>query len=283
METPVLPDMPSQYDVRMLDDVDSTNAEAARLFHKFVNEEIPSLAPTWIVARSQNAGRGRHGRNWTSPPGNLYASLLLRPGVSAGITPQLSLLAALATRDMVLFFLEGWDDKITVKWPNDILIGVSKLAGILLETHHIAHRTGANNFLQEQVARWTAIGIGVNLVHFPDDVRYPATSIQHCSGLSVGPLDALGVLARSMDSRLALWNRGKGFSRLREEWMGCAYGLGEEVGVGLGVGGGEMRGIFLGLDENGALHLRLNEGGERIVSAADVRFLHVSSLATQEK
>lgn len=282
MERIIPPDLPLHYEVRFLDDVDSTNAEAARLLHGCADAENPSLAPTWIVARSQTAGRGRRGRVWTSPPGNLYASLLLRSGVGIGIAPQLSLVAALATRDMLLSFFKDRHDDITVKWPNDVLAGGSKLAGILLETHLAVDKGAANKLLRKRDAGWTAIGIGVNLRHFPADATYPATSIEHWIGLRVEPRDALNALARSMDSRLALWNRGEGFGRLRGEWMECAYGVGAEVCAGLGIANGEVRGVFLGLDENGALRLRLNEGGECVLNAADVRFLRTSSMATEE-
>ena len=274
--------MPSGYDLRLLGDVDSTNAEAERILRNYSGDSLVSLSPTWILASSQKAGRGRRGRNWKSPSGNLYATLLLRPGVSAHIAPQLSLATALAVRDMVLSFLPGKEGEVTLKWPNDILVGGAKLAGILLESHLAFNRHGTDDMLRGQDMGWVAIGIGVNLLHFPADAPYPATSLYALGKIRLEPLETLCTLAWSLDSRLSSWEKGNGFAALRTEWMGCAYGLGEEVSAGLGSGGGEMRGVFLGLDNKGALRLRLKDGGECSLCAADVRFLRTESLLAKE-
>ena len=249
--------MPPSYRLLALDDVDSTNAEAERI----LQAGSDSLESTWITAKSQNSGRGRRGRRWNSPPGNLYATLLLRPRTSASIAPQLSLAASLAVREMAASFLVG-QGSVNLKWPNDVLLDGSKLAGILLETHQSTASNGD--------VGWVAIGIGVNLRHFPPDAPYPATSLwQHC-GADIEPSEALCALAWSMDRQLTRWNRGEGFERLRNEWMTHAYGIGEEVCVGLGRS--EMQGVFLGLDDSGALRLRHHQG-EQSLHAADVQFL----------
>ena len=258
--------MPSHYRLRTLGDVDSTNAEAVRILQ--THDDPP---PTWITASSQNSGRGRRGRTWNSPPGNLYATLLFRPHVSANIAPQLSLVASLAVRDMAASFLQHGGG-VTLKWPNDVLLDEKKLAGILLETHQ-SDNNGGN-------VGWIAIGIGVNLIHFPLDSPYPATSLQQYCGKHPEPPEALDTLAWSMDARLSGWNKGEGFERFRNEWTEHAYGIGEEVRVGLGGNNNEMRGTFLGLDNNGALRLR-HEQGEQSLQAADVRFLRTRKLEQQ--
>lgn len=257
--------LPPHYRLRALDHVDSTNAEAVRILQ--IHDNLP---PTWITANSQNSGRGRRGRAWNSPPGNLYATLLLHPHVSASIAPQLSLVTSLAVRDMAMSFLQH-NGSITLKWPNDVLLNGKKLAGILLETH----RSGNSDNIG-----WVAIGIGVNLIRFPLDSPYPATSLQQHCGKHPKPSEALSTLAWSMDARLSRWSRGKGFEHFRSEWMEHAHGIGEEVCVGLGGGSNEMHGIFLGLDDNGALRLQ-HKQGEQSLQVADVRFLRTPKLEQQ--
>ena len=274
--------IPPGYDLRFLGDVDSTNAEAARLLRNCPADSLAALPPTWILAGSQNAGRGRQGRRWASPPGNLYATLLLRPGVSADIAPQLSLAAALAVRDMILSFLPATTDRITLKWPNDVLANGAKLAGILLESHLVSRPPAGGDVLRRQDIGWIAIGIGVNLRHFPPQSPYPATSLHHLGSPPVEPAAALCTLAWALHERLSHWRKGAGFAALRAQWMRCAHGLGAQVSVGLGPGAGEMHGTFLGLGENGALRLRLPTGGECSLCAADVRFLRPESLPAPE-
>ena len=115
--------LPPGYDLRLLGDVDSTNAEAARILRNCTDDALVRLPPTWILAASQSAGRGRRGRGWASPAGNLYATLLVHPGARADSVPQLSLVAALAVRDAVASFAVGGGGDIALKWPNDVLAG----------------------------------------------------------------------------------------------------------------------------------------------------------------
>lgn len=274
--------MPPGYDLRLLGDVDSTNAEATRILRNFHDDSLSSLPPTWILASSQKTGRGRHGRNWASPSGNLYTTLLMCPGVNAATASQLSLATALAVRDVIMSFLPGGEDEVTLKWPNDVLVGGAKLAGILLELHPSSSWHDADDILREQGMGWIAIGIGVNLLHFPPDAPYPATSLHALGSARLEPLEVLCALAWALDARLCIWKKGADFASLRAEWEDCAYGLGEEVSAGLGSGGGEMRGIFLGLDNNGALRLRLKDGGECSLCAADIRFLRTKSFLSRE-
>ena len=271
--------LPPGYDLRLLGDVDSTNAEAARILRDCTDDALARQTPLWISAVSQSAGRGRRGRSWASPAGNLHATLLLRPEANAAITPQLSLVAGLAVRDAVISLVANGGGDIALKWPNDVLAGGAKLAGILLESHPASPRRSTDAMTGRQDAGWVAIGIGVNLLHFPADVPYPATSLRALGAAPQEPLEMLCALARCLDARLNAWNRGAGFASLRAEWMACAYGLGEAVCMGLGCGAGEMRGIFLGLDAGGALRLRLADGGECSLCAADVRFLRTEALA----
>src|SRR5262245_66321610 len=89
--------------------------------------------PLWVTAERQSAGRGRRGRAWISPPGNLYASLLLTGPAAAERWPQLSFVAALATHDAVVEVAADLKPRLAIKWPNDLLLAGANFAGILIE------------------------------------------------------------------------------------------------------------------------------------------------------
>ena len=155
------PRLPAKFRLVEMDSVDSTNTEAKRL-------ACAGAADGTIVwAQRQTAGRGRRGRTWTSEPGNLYASFVLRPGCAPMQAAQLTFVAALAVRDLLSIYLNN-SDSIACKWPNDVLVGGRKISGILLETS----TSGSG------VVDWLGLGIGVNLRHHPDiGGRHPATNL----------------------------------------------------------------------------------------------------------
>jgi BirA family biotin operon repressor/biotin-[acetyl-CoA-carboxylase] ligase len=176
----------------------------------------------WIVADVQTEGRGRQGRRWQSPAGNFHGSLLLRPSRPLGECATLSLVAALAVAEAVEALAAG-RLRPRVKWPNDVLVGRAKLAGILPEALATADGSCAALIL----------GIGVNLRHHPTDLDRPATSL---AGLDepVSSVEAfLEALAEPFARRYALWQTG-GFAAVREAWLARAVGLGEPVRLVLG-------------------------------------------------
>jgi len=235
---------PQGYSKQVHAELDSTNEEARRL------AEAGAVGPLWIMALRQNAGRGRRGRAWISPEGNLAATLLLRPDAPQAVTGQLSFAAALAVADMAAHFAP--DAAIAVKWPNDVLADGKKLAGILLEGG----------------AGWLAIGIGVNLAGHPEGTEFPATSLAQL-GIAVPSQDeALTVLAARFAHWYGLWMQG-GFESLRMQWLARAKGVGAPIRARLPQ---ETRtGVFEGIDASGAL--LLNEGGQvRVIAAAEVFF-----------
>lgn len=244
---------PAGVGLRIHDSLDSTNAEAARL------AGAGEPGPLWILARTQTAGRGRRGRGWVSPPGNLMATLLLRPQRPPGEAAQLSFLAALAVAD--LLDPELARGALALKWPNDVLVAGRKIAGILLES-----AAGAEGRLA-----WLAVGIGVNLAHHPQDpdLAYPATSLPAATGRSLAPEDALTRLAAAFAGRQALWE-GQGFAPVRAAWLARAAGLGQPITVRLP--GETLSGGFAGLSPDGALLLAEPGGLTRKVAAGEVFF-----------
>ena len=240
---------PTGYGLKEFDAIDSTNEEARRMASR------GETGPVWITARRQTAGRGRRGRQWVSPEGNLSATLLIAPSRPASECAQLSFVAALAASDAI--FACGAEPR--VKWPNDVLIGGRKVAGILLES---VSQGSAD-------PPWLAIGIGINLKHFPPDTEFPATSLT-AGGISAPkPRQALDRLAGSFAKWYETW-RTSGFVPVREAWLARAAGLGTRIRARLS--NEETSGVFEGIDESGALLLREAQDRLRTIAAGEVFF-----------
>jgi BirA family biotin operon repressor/biotin-[acetyl-CoA-carboxylase] ligase len=238
---------PAGYALLELDEIDSTNEEARR------RAAAGEARPLWIVAARQSAGRGRRSKAWQSSPGNLFATLLLRPEKAAGECAQLSFLAALAVCDMLAGFAPR--AHLALKWPNDVLAEGRKIAGILLESES---RAGG--------AAWLAVGIGVNLTTSPEDTEFPAISLAALGGVAPAPKDALLHLAAAFAKWYEVW-RTAGFSPIREAWLARASGLGSRIRARLARE--EITGVFQGIDDSGALLLGVN-GGTRAIAAGEV-------------
>ncbi len=241
---------PSGYGLTRFAEIDSTNEEARRLAAGGQRD------PVWIVAERQTAGRGRRGRAWDSPTGNLAATLLIAPDRPASECAQLSFVTAIAAADTVAGFAPGADVK--VKWPNDVLGDGRKLVGILLES--ASGESGR--------AAWLAIGVGLNLAHFPPDTAFPATSIAALTGTAPGCDDALTELAAHFAKWYEIW-RARGFAPVRDAWLARAAGLGSRIRARLS--NEEVWGVFEGIDETGALMLR-EAGAVRHIAAGEVFF-----------
>jgi BirA family biotin operon repressor/biotin-[acetyl-CoA-carboxylase] ligase len=235
------------------DSLDSTNDEALRQL------QAGREPPFWVLAREQTGGRGRRNNVWASPPGNLYSSHALRPGVPPPVSAQLSLVAALAAHDAMRPRLPaGARRALRLKWPNDLMLGNAKLGGILLETTSSLHESGGPALI---------IGIGLNLAIAPHiDGRQTASA-----GLTPSPGAASTVaraLADAFEARRLLWRKGQNFAEIRKEWLARAYRLGETIA--LDAGGTRLKGILHGLSPEGALEL-LTQGGEmRHIFAGEV-------------
>ena len=208
----------------------------------------------FIVAASQTGGRGRHGRTWASPPGNLYASLGLVDPAPLASAPQLGFVAGVALV-RALRALCGDRPRLTLKWPNDVLLGGAKLAGILLESGVLLDgRLGC------------VAGFGVNCASHPEGLPYPATDLAG-AGVHHAPSAVLDALSESLAETLARWDRGANFAAIRSDWLDLAAGLGEAIIVGTPTG--PVEGRFVGLGPAGHLLVETTRGRVTI-DAGDV-------------
>lgn len=242
------PRLPGFYSLIALETAGSTNDEARDLAGR------GAPAGTLVWARRQTAGRGRRGRVWDSPVGNLYCSVVLRPPVAPAVAAQLSFVAALALGEGIRGSLPA-GAAVRYKWPNDVLVDGGKIAGILLESR----------IEGEGVLEWVLIGTGVNVASFPPDTERPATSLRR-AGSNLSVAGVLTAYARSLRTWIVLWERD-GFGPVREAWLKRAAGLGEAIEVRLP--DGTLNGTFDALDASGALVL-LTPRGRRTVSAGEV-------------
>ena len=206
---------------------------------------------TWLRAERQTGGRGRLGREWASPVGNLYASTLVRVMPGDPDAPSLALVAGVAVQAAAAAWAGAGASTLTLKWPNDLLADGAKLAGILLE------RSGGA----------IVAGIGVNLAVAPEGLARATTSLAALTGAAPDPAYFLGDLAREFALWLGRW-RGQGIGVVRAAWLERAH----PIGTVLSVRGpdGAREGLFDGLDADGALRLRLADGSVEIVRAGDV-------------
>jgi len=199
--TPPQPRLPATYRLVFYDTLDSTNEEAKRL------ARTASEDGTLVWALEQTAGRGRRGRAWASPPGNLYASLILRPQCPLDRAAQLGFAAALAVGDTLTSTCEQPLDRLFYKWPNDVLLHDRKVAGILLESE-----LGEGEF-----PKFVVLGVGINLVSSPRETEFPATSIAEQGLGTVSPSSALEEFASHFRAWMERW-REEGFAPIRAAW-----------------------------------------------------------------
>jgi BirA family transcriptional regulator, biotin operon repressor / biotin---[acetyl-CoA-carboxylase] ligase len=230
------PGLPVGYRLLCYDSIGSTNNEAKRLARGGAEDG------TLVWALEQTAGRGRRGRAWSSPRGNLYLSLILRPDCPVAKAAQLGFIAALAVGDGLRAILPGVE-RLAYKWPNDVLINGRKIAGVLLESETVA----------PEKLSFIVAGVGVNLTASPRATEFPATSIIEEGLGEVSPEVMLEEFAAHFRSWNARWH-AEGFAPARAAWQAAAaIARGEPIRVRL-----EFRalcGRFLDLDRDGNLLL----------------------------
>lgn len=242
--------LPKGFTLHHVETIGSTNDEAARLAASGVS------SGTIVLADQQSKGRGRLGRDWQSAPGNLHASILLRPNCTLQAASELSLLAGVALTELLARHAPDGQD-IALKWPNDVLIDGAKVAGILLESG------------SDKGGRLThvVLGIGVNIAWSPDDMPYPVTSLAARSFTQMPPEDWLFAYASSLEIWLDRWQRD-GFAVVRDAWRARSYGLGGPIRIRLGRE--DVDGRFVDLTEGGALLIEDADGTRRELTAGDV-------------
>jgi BirA family biotin operon repressor/biotin-[acetyl-CoA-carboxylase] ligase len=250
-----------------LNAVGSTNEEA--------RNRLGERGPLWITALSQTRGRGRMGRTWNSPQGNLYASLVLHDPSPIEQAPELAFVTALAVRDAIIAEAPALEAKLTFKWPNDLLLADEKCAGILIEGE--ARFDHAEKFHGLSVI----VGIGVNCMRHPptalpeeatslfvgETTSYPATDL-YAHGADVTPAQLFRRLSASMVARIAQWKSSAGLPAILHAWLATAHCIGEPITVRDLAR--EKQGRFAGRDDKGRLLLELPDGAIQTIAAGDV-------------
>ncbi len=231
-------------------EIDSTN-EALR--HRAAAGEAAGLA---LRADIQTAGRGRRGRGWASPPGNLYVSLLLRPDCTPVVGATLGFVAAIALGTVLRGLTAA---PVLHKWPNDVLVGGGKITGMLLEA----------NTRPDGKLDWLVLGLGVNIISHPEGGIHPATDLLASGGRTISPQDLLLRFLTGFGPAYDIWSRS-GFAGVREAWLSHAAGVGERVVARLERE--EIAGRFADLDPDGSLVMTLDGGNQRRIAAGDVFF-----------
>ena len=232
-------------------EVDSTNAEAQRLI------ATDEMGPVWITAERQSAGRGRSGRAWSTDAGNLAASLLFAPQCPPQCLPELALVAGIAVHDTIVALLSPEQAQaVQLKWPNDVMIGRSKLSGILIESTMRGDRA------------LVVMGMGINVISAPEISGRAVAALADMPGY-VADFERLHTtLATHLASELDIWSNGRGFADTRQRWLTRATPAGTAISVNTGAG--PVHGQFAGLDPAGALLLDGSDGKRRTFTYGDV-------------
>ncbi|RUT32714.1 biotin--[acetyl-CoA-carboxylase] ligase [Arsenicitalea aurantiaca] len=254
------------YRLTAYDEIGSTNGEA------LAAAKSGDPGGHWFVTDRQLAGRGRRGRPWEGPRGNLAATLLLVPDAEPELNATLGFVAGLALYEALARVLPqvrsepgadgrhlyGGNSRIALKWPNDVLADGQKLAGILLEA---TSRPGGRPAI--------AIGIGVNVAVAPEGLPYPAESVRSLGG-DADAAEMFEALGDAWVSAFSLWRDGEGVEEVLARWRAAATGLGGPVAVQQD--GAVIRGIFESIDGAGRLIIRADDDSRIAISAGDVHF-----------
>ncbi len=254
------------YRLRGYETIGSTNSEAAAA------AAVGDPGGIWFAALEQTAGRGRRGRQWVNPRGNLAATLLIVPDVEPSVSATLGFVAGVALRSALAqvmpdtFLKSGLDRadslngsaRVALKWPNDVLADGAKLAGILLEASKLPD--GRHSI---------AVGIGINIVSAPTGLPYPATCLADL-GVDRSADQLFLALAEAWVDAFAMWNDGAGVSAVLEQWREAAAGIGSPVAVSQN--GDVLCGIFETIDGAGRLIVRAEDNRRIAITAGDVHF-----------
>lgn len=238
-----------RFHVEHYDLVDSTN--------NLARDRASAGAEAGLVIRAdrQSAGRGRRGRAWSSPPGNLYCSWVLRPDRSPAAIATLSFVTVIALGDVLCDLLP--QREVQHKWPNDLLIDGRKISGILLESAGSSPAT----------APALVIGLGVNIVSHPDQALYPVTDMLEQGAAPISAPVLLDLFLQRFAYHYDVWQEG-GFAAVLPSWRERAIGIGGNIVARLETE--TLTGRFVDLDRDGSLLLALPDGDTRRIAAGDI-------------
>jgi len=251
------------------DELISTNVTA----HEMADSGAPE--GTAIIADSQTGGKGRRGRSWFSPPGdNIYTSVILRPPVSPDRAPQLTLVAAVALAETISCSLAGVPPvktnlKARIKWPNDILVEGKKCAGILTEMKAYEGRV-------LHVVLGVGINVNLDAQYLPEELSPFASSLFIMAGQFFPRIPILQSLYINMEN----WYKkylDAGFPAIRERWnrLSAVTGRSVRAASSPGTENGYEEGIALGINNEGALMLRKDDGRIVDISAGEISLISV--------
>lgn len=251
--------------LQAFDNIGSTNAEA------LTRARSGERGPMWFVTTEQTAGKGRRNRVWIAPRGNLASSILevidVAPPVAAtlGFAAGLALETALRQISLETVLRAPASDagRYRLKWPNDVLAGDRKLAGILLEAETLGDGLAV------------VVGIGTNVVAAPEGTPYPATSLA-ALGVNASAEDLFTALSNAWHEFRGIWDNGRGFGDIRTLWLQRAAGLGEPVSIKAGTS--VISGTFDTVDETGCMIVATADRGRVPIAAGDVYFGETASI-----
>lgn len=258
------------YRLFAFDEIGSTSSAAAEAAAR------GDIGEVWFSSLKQTAGRGRRGRAWETPSGNLAASLMIVPDCDPAVAATLGFVAGVALnralaetlpRSLLSHGIDGADGpghRIALKWPNDVLADGAKLAGILLEAQKLPDGRHA-----------VVIGFGVNIVSAPEGLPYPATSLR-AFGSDISAEAIFTALSDEWIIAYELWDSGRNVADILRLWRHAAAGIGAEVAVNRD--GGVVRGVFESIDDSGRLIVRSNDNSRIAITAGDVHFGVTASL-----
>ncbi|QMV44412.1 biotin--[acetyl-CoA-carboxylase] ligase [Cohnella cholangitidis] len=238
--------------LHVLDVVPSTQDELRRLAEQGAPEG------TLVIAEQQTNGRGRMGRHWVSPAGKgVWMSLLLRPPVPLQLTPQLTLLAAVALSRAISREVPV---EIGIKWPNDLLVGGKKISGILLESA-----------AEDERLRYVVVGLGISVnleeEDYPPELLEKAISLKMSSGNAVNRSELIATILEEFERLYGLYLE-QGFAPIRSLWEAHSVTLNNETL--LYTPQGSVKGIPRELDETGGLKVELPDGTYRTIYSAEI-------------
>ncbi|NRA73407.1 MAG: biotin--[acetyl-CoA-carboxylase] ligase [Rickettsiales bacterium] len=252
-----------KYSVIFFDKLDSTNLEAKRLISRGIDDDY------LIVASEQSVGKGRNGKFWCSPEGNLYFSITLNHKNDLSNLSQISLITSLSCCEAIYSILEESEPSLfprslKIKWPNDLLINDKKFCGILLES--VPYMVPVEN----KIIYYLIIGVGMNLKSSPKNLDYLTTSLKE-EGINYNSRnDLLHKIMEKFSVNYKLWTT-KGFADIKHRWMHYAYNVGKKISVN--VNGKKIVGLFKDLDNNGQMVIEEDSGAICKIATCDIQFI----------